>query len=128
VDFEMEKDPIERDIEREEEAAAAEAARIGGESGYEDLPPEERPLAEAGEGESEGFEQAEKLLRERASHEDDTPGNPLRDRPDPEEPGADPDVYGQADDVESTETDVDTQGTPGDLDDSGDEGVPDTQT
>jgi len=123
-----EKDPIDRDIEREEEAAAAEAGRIGGESGYEDLPEEERPLAESGEGESEGFEQAEELLMERASHEDDTPGDPLRDRPDPEEASADPDVYAQSDEIESTETDVDTQGTPGDLDGSGEEGAPDTKT
>jgi hypothetical protein len=96
-----EKDPIERDIEREEEAAGAEAAGIGGKSGYEDLPPEERPLAESGEGESEGFEQAEELLRERASHEDDTPGNPLRDREkDPEDPAVDPDVYGEPDQID----------------------------
>jgi hypothetical protein len=123
-----ERDPIDRDIEREEAEAAREAAQIGGRSGMEDVPEEERPLAEAGEGESEGFEQAEELLRERASHEDDR-GNPLTDRPDPEEPGGDrADIYGDADDVESTETDVDTQGTPGDLDGSGEGGVPDTQT
>jgi hypothetical protein len=123
-----ERDPIERDIEREEDAAASEAARIGGRSGMEDVPEEERPLAEAGEGESEGFEQAEQLLKERASHEDDH-GGPLRDRPDPEDPAGDRgDVYADADDVESTETDVDTQGTPGDFDGSGEEGVPDTET
>ena len=123
-----ERDPIDRDIEREEAEAAREAGQIGGRSGMEDVPEEERPLAESGEGESEGFEQAEELLRQRASHEDDH-GNPLRDRPDPEEPGGDrADLYGDADDVESTETDVDTQGTPGDLDGSGEGGVPDTQT
>ena len=66
-----EQDPIERDIEREEDAAAEEAGRIGGRSGMEDVPEEERPLAEAGEGESEGSEQAEKLLEERATHGDD---------------------------------------------------------
>ncbi len=123
-----ERDPIERDIEHEEELAAAEAAQIGGVSGMEDLPDEERPLAEAGEGESEGFELAEEELRQRASHEDEH-GNPLTDRPDPEGPGgARGDVYGDADDFESTETDVDTQGTPGDLDDSAEDGVPDTET
>src|SRR4051794_2096503 len=123
-----ERDPIDRDIEREEAEAAREAAEIGGRSGMEDVPEEERPLAESGEGESEGFEQAEELLQERASHEDDH-GNPLTDRADPEEPGGDrADIYGDADDVESTETDVDTQGTPGDLDGSGEDGVPDTQT
>jgi hypothetical protein len=123
-----ERDPIDRDVEREEDAAAREASEIGGRSGMEDVPEEERPLAESGQGESEGFEQAEELLEERATHEDDR-GGPLRDRPDPEEPGGDRgDVYADADDVESTETDVDTQGTPGDLDGSGEEGVPDTQT
>ena len=64
-----ERDPIERDIEREEAGAAREAANIGGRSGMEDVPEEERPLAEAGEGESEGFEQAEELLEERSETE-----------------------------------------------------------
>jgi hypothetical protein len=101
-----ERDPIERDIEREEAAAAREAAEIGGRSGMEDVPEEERPLAEAGEGESEGYEQAEDLLEERASHEDDR-GGPLRDRPDPEEPGGRTGSYGEGDRVDSTETEAD---------------------
>jgi hypothetical protein len=101
-----ERDPVERDIEREEEAAASEAARIGGRSGMEDVPEEERPLAEAGEGESEGFEQAEELLEERATHEDDR-GGPLRDRPDPES-DRDRASHGEADRVDSTETEADT--------------------
>jgi hypothetical protein len=123
-----ERDPVERDIEREEGAAAREAAEIGGRSGMEDVPEAERPLAEAGEGESEGFEQAEELLEERATHSDDR-GGALRDRPAPEDPAADRrDAYGDADDEESTETDVDTQGTPGDFDGSAEGGVPDTQT
>jgi hypothetical protein len=33
------------------------------------VPEEERPLAEAGEGESEGFERAEELLEERSEAE-----------------------------------------------------------
>jgi hypothetical protein len=58
--------------EREEElAAAAEAAAIGGRSGDEDIPPAQRPLVEAGEGEAEGFELAEELLIEHASHGDE---------------------------------------------------------
>lgn len=62
------------DSEREqEEAAAAEAARIGGSpSSGED--PEvndaQRPLDEAGQGEAEGFELAERELIENASHGD----------------------------------------------------------
>jgi hypothetical protein len=104
-----ERDPIERDVEREEDAAAREAGRIGGRSGMEDVPEEERPLAEAGEGESEGFEQAEELLEERASHEDDR-GGPLRDRPDPE-PDPPRTSYGEPDRVDSTETESETEGT-----------------
>jgi hypothetical protein len=61
-----ERDPIEKDVDREEEAAAREAGQIGGSSGTEDLPEEERPLAEAGEGESEGAEQIEEKLDERS--------------------------------------------------------------
>jgi hypothetical protein len=67
----------EPEFEREqEEAAAAEAASIGGQVSSEPEPaeglPDEaaRPLAEAGEGESEGFEMAEQELIEHASHGD----------------------------------------------------------
>jgi hypothetical protein len=66
-----ERDPIARDVEHEEAEAAREAGRIGGRSGMEDVPEEERPLAESGQGASEGFEQAEELLEKRATHEDD---------------------------------------------------------
>jgi hypothetical protein len=100
-----ERDPIERDVEREEAEAAREAANIGGRSGMEDVPEAERPLAEAGEGESEGFEQAEELLEERATHEDDR-GKPFRDRPDPE-PDHQRTSYGEGDRVDSTETEID---------------------
>ncbi|HKG37347.1 MAG TPA: hypothetical protein VKA89_13010 [Solirubrobacterales bacterium] len=121
-----ERDPVERDIEREEAEAAREAANIGGRSGMEDVPDPERPLAESGQGESEGFEQAEELLEERATHRDEE-GGPFRDRPEKEEEPSRAE-YADADDVESTETDVDTQGTPGDLDRSAERGVPDTET
>ena len=59
------QEPAAIDERAEEAAAAAEAANIGGTvsdyAGPADLPPTEaqRPLAEAGEGESEGQEQAE---------------------------------------------------------------------
>ena len=52
--------------EREIDAAAGEAARIGGRAGDEYLDPAERPLAEAGEGWAEGFELAEDDLIEAA--------------------------------------------------------------
>jgi hypothetical protein len=65
------------DFEREQEdAAAAEAGAIGGRTSDDPAPVEgqpaeaERPLAEAGQGEAEGFEQAEHELVEHASHGD----------------------------------------------------------
>jgi hypothetical protein len=54
----------------EVDAARREAAHIGG-SADTALPPEQRPLVEAGEGEAEGFELAEDLLVEHASHGDE---------------------------------------------------------
>lgn len=63
-----EHDPV---ADEEADAAAAEAARIGGpapDDGVED--PARRPLVEAGEGEAEGFELAEEQLIENASHGD----------------------------------------------------------
>jgi hypothetical protein len=64
----------EANSEREqEEAAAAEAARIGGSptsEGLDSSDEAQRPLEEAGQGESEGFEQAERELIEHASHGD----------------------------------------------------------
>jgi hypothetical protein len=65
----MESDPS-RDplVEAEEEAAAAEAARIGGDTGDNRHAAAERPLAEAGQGYAEGFEEAEEELINRAEH------------------------------------------------------------
>lgn len=60
-----------------------------------------RPLVEAGEGESEGFEEAERELIEHASHGDKSPdptdlaGEPEAERSDAE--------YAEADEIESTE-------------------------
>ncbi len=80
--------------EREIEAAAREAAHIGGRAGDEGLDPAQRPLIEAGEGVSEGFELAEEELIEAAEHHD-WPADPLRDAFPPEEavtaPGAEAD-------------------------------------
>ncbi len=61
---------------QEAEHAAAQAAAIGGRTSSEPAPTEggpsesERPLVEAGQGEAEGFEQAEQELIEHASHGD----------------------------------------------------------
>jgi len=54
----------------ETDAAAEEAARIGGVAGDEDLDPARRPVIEGGGGEAEGFEEAEEALIEHASHGD----------------------------------------------------------
>jgi len=62
------RDPI---ADEEAEAAAAEAAKIGGPApDYSVDDPAQRPLSEAGEGEAEGFELAEEELIDRASHGD----------------------------------------------------------
>jgi hypothetical protein len=52
------EDPDPRVVE-ETEAAATAAAAIGGEAGADEVDPAERPLRESGQGESEGFEEAE---------------------------------------------------------------------
>jgi hypothetical protein len=84
----------------EEEEAAREAAAIGGPDPDPDVDPAERARRESGEGEAEGFEIAEEDLQRNASH-DDGAGNPLLDRFDEsEDAGADPDVYGEADEEE----------------------------
>jgi hypothetical protein len=59
----------------QEQAAAAEAAAIGGRvssepPGQEQLDEAARPVVEAGGGEAEGFEEAERELVEHASHGD----------------------------------------------------------
>jgi hypothetical protein len=90
-------DPL---VEEETEAAAKEAANIGGPGADEDLDPAERASAEAGGGQAEGFEQAERQLIEHASHGDDAPdpttlASDELDHPEPER--------GVADHVHSTE-------------------------
>lgn len=88
-------------VREEEEAAGGEAARIGGHSGMEGMAEEKRGPAEHGGGEAEGFEQAEELLEEQATHGD--PGvDPQRNSSAVEEE-KDPSVHGEADEVDSTE-------------------------
>ena len=62
-------------VAQETAQAATEAGQIGGQTSAEPPPIEEvdeaqRPLVEAGQGEAEGFEQAEQELIEHASHGD----------------------------------------------------------
>jgi hypothetical protein len=64
----MSPDP--RREQDEVDAAAAEAARIGGVAGDEQLDPAQRAVIEGGGGEAEGFEEAEEALVEHASHGD----------------------------------------------------------
>lgn len=86
-------------VRDQEEAAAAEAGRIGGKGSAQDLDPEEQAVAEGGGGQAEGFEQAEDALVENASHGDGT-GSPEADEFTPEaesdRSGAE---YGEADDA-----------------------------
>jgi hypothetical protein len=93
-------------VREEEEAAAAEARRIGGRSGMEGMDEAERASAEHGGGEAEGFEEAEELLEGQATHGDPSV-DPLADAPEAEA-DEDPAVYGEADEIESTETEDDS--------------------
>jgi hypothetical protein len=103
----IEPDPSEATVIDEEQAAAAEAAAIGGKTGERDLPEAQRPLAEAGEGEAEGFEEAEEDLIEAASHGDPA-GNPLGDRFTPEDAESEGLAeYGEADREYSSEEEDD---------------------
>jgi len=63
---------------------------------------ERRPLEEAGQGEAEGFEQAEADLIEHASHGDDGP-DPSHLAGIPEDPRSADATYGEADHEESSE-------------------------
>jgi hypothetical protein len=78
------------EYEQEEiDAAGAEAGQIGGIAGDEDVDPAQRPLIEAGSGESEGFEQTREALIEHASHGDQQSAHAiLHDQGPPEQLGA----------------------------------------
>lgn len=100
-------------VARETAEAAAEAAQIGGRTSSEPPPVEEvdeaqRPLAEAGEGEAEGFEQAEQELIEHASHGDQHAARrALEDAPFAESDDARAAEGGEADFERSSEQDDD---------------------
>jgi hypothetical protein len=71
----------------ETEAAATEAAQIGGVAGDEDFDPAERAVIEGGGGDGGGFEEAEQALIEHASHGDQQSAHTiLHDQGKPEEP------------------------------------------
>jgi hypothetical protein len=100
-------------VAEEEARAAAEAAGIGGRVSSEPHPIEEvdeahRPLIEAGEGESEGFEQAEEELIEHASHGDQHAARrAIEDAPLEESDDARAAGYGEADFERSSEDEDD---------------------
>jgi hypothetical protein len=81
-------------VEEEEAEAAREASRIGGDVPPDTDDPAQQPLIESGEGESEGFELAEKDLEDNAEHGDEH-RFPDSDVPAPEE--SQPAEYGEAD-------------------------------
>lgn len=100
-------DPL---IVQEENAAAAEAARIGGSVQPLSDDPAMEPLYEAGEGEQEGWEEAERELVENATHGEGR-GDPELDAFSPErETDRSTATYGEADKLTSTELDEDTTG------------------
>jgi hypothetical protein len=96
-------------VDEEEEAAGSEAGRIGGAGGADEVTDEaERPLAEAGEGEAEGFELAEHDLIENAG---DMGGPDPSDQAYPTEEERSGAEYGESDHVESSETNDDADGS-----------------
>lgn len=94
MDLDDEEQSNRQRVTEEAEAAAAEAARIGGKAPTESDDPAQQPLIESGQGESEGFELAEKRLQDIASHGDER-SFPDRDVP-PLEEGEQAE-YGEAD-------------------------------
>jgi hypothetical protein len=105
---------------REEEAAARDAAHIGGEPGkvpgYDDDPttpgisedPARRPVEEAGGGQAEGFEIAEAELIDRA--ENPRGPSPMADQERVSEDDRAESEYGESDAVRTSEDDPDDAG------------------
>src|SRR5919199_2671371 len=110
------------EFERRQEAeAAAEARRIGGDPGivpgYDDDPttpgisedPARRPVDEAGGGEAEGFEIAEAELVDRA--ENPRGPSPMADQERVSEDERAESVYGEGDEVRTSEDDPEDPGS-----------------
>lgn len=87
--------------------AAIEAAAIGGLAGDEQLDPAQRPVSEAGGGESEGFEDAEAALIDHASHGDQRPAHAILHHQGRSEEQNDGRVDAEADHESSSEVDTD---------------------
>lgn len=103
-------------VEEQENAAAADAAAIGGDPGTHITDPEMQAVEEGGGGVAEGFEQAEEDLIENASHGDGA-GSPATDAIDNENAEAQRSTaaYGEPDEINATEvtSDPDTGDDPG---------------
>src|SRR4051812_42607854 len=107
-------DPDATLLAQQESAAAAEAAAIGGPGSPDADDPAMQPLHEAGQGDQEGWEAAERDLIGNATHSDGG-GNPLRDAFSPEaESDRSGAAYGGADSTPSTEVMHDPDGEPDD--------------
>ena len=107
ADLDTPEDPL---LRREENAAAREAGSIGGAAPeYEDdegdpATEEERAVLEGGEGVEEGFETAERDLRETASHGENRYDPEGRDFGDEESAGDADALPGEPDEIDVTET------------------------
>jgi hypothetical protein len=88
-------------VDEEERRAAEEAAHIGGTPTYdvdlEEVDEADRAVIEGGGGESEGFELAEELLVEHASHADEGSTTEILHDADTRAEEQDGDPYGEAD-------------------------------
>ena len=102
MDHDM-QDPEDPLLRREERAAVRDAGAIGGRRPDYETDEAHRPLEEAGEGEAEGFELAERDLEEAASHGEGR-RSPEADEFEVDEESTRSDVvYGEADEVDPTE-------------------------
>jgi hypothetical protein len=110
------EDPL---VRQEEDAAAAEAGSIGGRAPeYDDeegrpADDEDRALIEGGEGFEEGFETAERDLRETASHSENRYDPEANDFGDDESAGEGEAVSGEPDEIDVSETVRDSEAGPG---------------
>lgn len=106
LEAERQDDPL---AEEEAEAAAAEAAEIGGPAPDDPVDdPAQRPVVEGGEGQAEGFELAEAELIDNAAHGDQK-RFPNRDAPPPEEPTDT--AFGEPDEAIPQEADQEVRDT-----------------
>jgi hypothetical protein len=92
------RDPL---VEQEEQAAAEEAGGIGGDTGDDRHSEAERPLAEAGQGYAEGFEEAEEELIDRAEHGEQPHVSSISDEVESDRSTAE---YGEADAIPPEES------------------------